>query len=191
MTKKAIFHGECVIRQIDKLPKGLTPVKPENGYVRIAESEVTGNHHQVAVKDKDIEFYEKDGVLYAKINEPTSGNSARTSEQEHYVLALQKINKKIDEYKAWLLPEHQIIKTQIARIKKWNYRKILVYRYLEKWKWAEIVQDFFEFEDDYKEEKDTKYKEKVMYWHRQALAELEKVSSKPYIKQDRQLPLNM
>ena len=37
MTKKALFHGECVIRQIDKLPKGLTPVKPENGYVRIAE----------------------------------------------------------------------------------------------------------------------------------------------------------
>lgn len=130
------------------------------------------------------------GIDYSRIK-VTSGNNARTSEQEHYVLALQKINKKIDEYKAWLLPEHQIIKTQIARIKKWNYRKILVYRYLEKWKWAEIVQDFFEFEDDYKEEKDTKYKEKVMYWHRQALAELEKVSSKPYIKQDRQLPLNM
>lgn len=72
MTKKMLFHGECVARQIDELPKDLKPVKPENGYVRIAESEVTGNHHQVLVKDKDIEFYERDGVLYAKVNEPTT-----------------------------------------------------------------------------------------------------------------------
>lgn len=70
--KKMLFHGECVIRQISKLPKGLKPVEPKNGFVRIAESEVTGNHHQVLVKDKDIEFFERDGVLYAKVNEPTT-----------------------------------------------------------------------------------------------------------------------
>lgn len=69
---KMLFHGECVARQIKKLPENLNLVKPENGYVRIAESEVTGNHHQVLVKDKDIEFYEKDGVLYARVNEPTT-----------------------------------------------------------------------------------------------------------------------
>ena len=61
------------------------------------------------------------GVDYSKIK-VTAGNGQKTSEQEHYVMALQKINKKIDEYRAWLVPEHQIIKTQIARIKKWNYR---------------------------------------------------------------------
>lgn len=73
MTNKMLFHGECVLRQIDKLPEGLKPIEPDkNGYVRIAESEVTGNHHQVLVKNKDIEFYEKDGVLYAKVNEPTT-----------------------------------------------------------------------------------------------------------------------
>lgn len=72
MTNKVLFHGECVIRQIDELPRGLKPVKPANGYVRIAESEVTGNHHQVLVKDKDVEFFERDGVLYAKVNEPTT-----------------------------------------------------------------------------------------------------------------------
>lgn len=72
MTNKVLFHGECVIRQIEKLPEGLKLITPVNGYVRIAESEVTGNHHQVLVKDKNIEFYERDGVLYAKINEPTT-----------------------------------------------------------------------------------------------------------------------
>ncbi len=102
----------------------------------------------------------------------TKGTKNKTSEQETYVIKLEKINRKIDEYKAWLLPEHETIKQEIARIKKWQYRKLLVYRYLEKWKWSEIIQDFFEFEDDFEAEKDFKYKEKIMYWHRRALKEL-------------------
>lgn len=44
----------------------------KEGYIRIAESEVTGNHHRVLVKNKDVEFYEKDEILYAKVNEPTT-----------------------------------------------------------------------------------------------------------------------
>lgn len=128
------------------------------------------------------------GIDYSRIK-VTSGNSARTSEQEHYVLALQKINKKIDEYKAWLLPEHQIIKTQIARIKKWNYRKILVLRYIEKWKWSEIIDEFFGFEDDFEEEKNLRYKDKIFDWNKAALAELEKISAKPYVKASKQLTL--
>ena len=102
----------------------------------------------------------------------TTGGKKNISEEENYVIKLEKINKKIDEYKAWLLPEHNRIKQEIGMIKKWQYRKLLVYRYLEKWKWSEIIQEFFEFEDDFDEEKDFKYKEKMMYWHRQALKEL-------------------
>ena len=102
----------------------------------------------------------------------TEGTKGKTSEQENYVIKLEKINRKIDEYKAFIVPEHETIKREIARIKKWQYRKLLVYRYLEKLKWSEIIQDFFEFEDDYEEEKDFKYREKVMYWHRKALKEL-------------------
>ena len=102
----------------------------------------------------------------------TTGGKKNISEEENYVIKLEKINKKIDEYKAWLLPEHNRIKQEIGMIKKWQYRKLLVYRYLEKWKWSEIIQEFFEFEDDFDEEKDFKYKEKIMYWHRQALKEL-------------------
>lgn len=120
------------------------------------------------------------GVDYSKIK-VTSGNAYNCSEQENYILKLEKINQKLAEYEAWLKPESQIIKTQIARVKKWHYRKILVYRYIEKWKWTEIIQDFFEFEDDFQTEKDAKYREKIMYWNRQALAELEKISKKPYV----------
>lgn len=72
MTKRLIMHGECVISELDNLPTGITPMELNDDYVIIAESEVTGNHHRVTVKDKDIEFFERDGVLYAKVNEPTT-----------------------------------------------------------------------------------------------------------------------
>lgn len=126
------------------------------------------------------------GVDYSKIK-VTSGNGAKISEQEHYVMSLQKINAKLHEYEGWLPFEKEIIKTQIARIKKWHFRKILVLRYIEKWKWSEIIDEFFGFEDDFEEEKNLKYKDKIFDWNKAALAELEKVSAKPYVKIEKQL----
>ena len=128
------------------------------------------------------------GVDYSKIK-VTSGNGAKISEQEHYVMSLQKINSKIADYESWLKPEKEIIKTQIARIKKWHFRKILVLRYIEKWKWSEIIDEFFGFEDDFEDEKNLKYKDKIFDWNRRALAELEKVSAMPYKKATKQLVL--
>lgn len=121
------------------------------------------------------------GIDYSKIK-VTSGNGQKISEEEHYAMKLQKINAKLSDYESWLKPEKEIIKTQIARIKKWNYRKILVLRYIERWKWSEIIDEFFGFEADFEEEKNDKYKDKILYWNRQAVSELEKVSAKPYIK---------
>lgn len=126
------------------------------------------------------------GVDYSKIK-VTSGNGAKVSEQEHYVMSLQKVNAKIADYESWLKPEKEIIKTQIARIKKWHFRKILVLRYIEKWKWSEIIDEFFGFEDDFEDEKNLKYKDKIFDWNRRALAELEKVSAMPYIPSTKQL----
>ena len=128
------------------------------------------------------------GIDYSKIK-VTSGNGSKISEQEHYVMMLQKINKKLADYESWLKPEKEIINIQIARVKKWNYRKILVLRYIEKWKWSEIIDEFFCFEADFEEEKNNKYKDKILYWNRQALSELEKVSTKPYVKASKQLTL--
>jgi len=121
------------------------------------------------------------GVDYSKIK-VTSGNGQKLSEQERFTIALQKINAKMLEYEQWLKPEKQIIITQIARIKRQEYRKILVLRYIEKWKWSEIIQECFWFEADYETEKQSKYKDKVLYWNRQALKELEEISQKPYVK---------
>lgn len=111
----------------------------------------------------------------------SNGDSRRISEEERYVLKLEKINNKIKEYEEWITPEKKIILSQIARVKRWEFRKVLVYRYIEKWKISEIVQDFFEFEDDYETNKD-KYKERVMYWLDRGFQELEQISAKPYIE---------
>ena len=139
------------------------------------------NDYTEIVKELDYLLKEKEkikeriSVLKSpNFEEPkvTTGGKKTVSEEENYVIKLEKINKKIDEYKAWLLPAHNEIKHEIARIKKWEYRRLLVWRYLEKWKWSEIIREFFEFEEDFDEEKDFKYKEKIMYWHRRALKEL-------------------
>lgn len=116
-----------------------------------------------------------------------TGNNHKTSEQEHYAIKLEKINKKIAEYETWIPPEKEIIKNQIARVPKRDYRKLLVLRYIERWKWAEIVQEFFEFESDFEEQKHYRYWDTVMYWNRRALEELEKISSKPYVPIARQM----
>lgn len=149
------------------------------------------------VKEYDYLLHQKNNLIkklglkavdYSKIK-VTSGNGAKISEQEHYVMSLQKINAKIADYESWLKPEKEIIKTQIARIKKWHFRKILVLRYIEKWKWSEIIDEFFGFEDDFEDEKNLKYKDKIFDWNRRALAELEKVSAMPYKKATKQLVL--
>ena len=128
------------------------------------------------------------GVDYSKIK-VTNGDSRHSSEQERYIAKLERINNKIKEYEEWINPEKEIIKNQIARVKRWEFRKVLVYRYIEKWKISEIVQDFFEFEDDYEENKNDKYKERILYWLDRGYQELEEISSKPYIPAPQQLTL--
>lgn len=121
------------------------------------------------------------GIDYSK-QKVTSGNSNRLSEEERFVFALNRINNKLKDYETWLLPEKEKIISQISRIKRQEYRKVLVLRYIEKWKWSEIIQECFWFEVDYEEEKQGKYKDKILYWNRQALKELEETSKKPYIE---------
>ena len=121
------------------------------------------------------------GIDYSKIK-VTTGNGQKLSEQERFTIALQKINAKMLEYEKWLKPEKEVIIHQIARIKQSDYRKILVLRYIEKWKWSEIIQECFWYEADYEEQKQDKYKRKVLYWNTQALKALEEISLKPYVK---------
>lgn len=111
----------------------------------------------------------------------SSGNTHKISEQEYWAISLEKINKKLTEYRNWILPEEEILKTQIGRVSKMHYRQLLILRYIFRFKWSRITREFFSFEADFEEEKNNKYKDKILYWNRQALSELEKVSEKPYV----------
>lgn len=125
-------------------------------------------------------------VDYSKTKVQT-GNGNKTTEQEYYAMKLQSINTKMREYEAWIFSEKEIIKSQIARVQKRDYRKLLILRYIEKWKWAEIIQEFFEFELDFDEQKHYKYKDTVMYWNRRALEEVAKIIAQPYVPIAQQL----
>ena len=65
------LHGEAVLTSIDKLPEGAKK-QPHNGDLIIAASETVGNHHRIYCEEKEASLYEKDGVLYLKVESPVS-----------------------------------------------------------------------------------------------------------------------
>lgn len=68
--KRMYLHGECIIKEIEFLPKNLTK-RNDKDSIMIAESETVGNEHRIKVKD-GIEFYEdENGILYMKNTLPT------------------------------------------------------------------------------------------------------------------------
>jgi len=60
-----VLHGEVSLRKVNSIPKSAKKVTIKGQYHIIAESEVSGNHHVIDIKD-GVEFYEQDGVLYLK-----------------------------------------------------------------------------------------------------------------------------
>lgn len=126
------------------------------------------------------------GIDYSK-TKITHGNGKQTTEPEKFAIDLERINKEIDELKAFTIPEHKILVAQISRLKKHAWRKAITYRYIEGEKISDIVQREFYYEPDFEDEKNGKYKKRVERWLSDAIDELEKVSLKPFIKKERQL----
>lgn len=61
--KNTFAHGECIVSKINTLPKGLKKVSKGKKF-RIAESEVTGNHHFVECDTESTMYVDENGVLY-------------------------------------------------------------------------------------------------------------------------------
>lgn len=116
----------------------------------------------------------------------TNGASSHLSEQERYAMKLEKINGLISECESILFPAKERLKKQISRIKRAEYRKILILRYVERWKWSDIIEECFWYESNF-EKTDPKWKDKIMQQNRAALFQLEKLSDKPYIPTEEQL----
>lgn len=68
--KRLYLHGECFIKEIEKLPENLKKREDEES-IMIAGSETIGNEHRIRVKE-GIEFFEDEtGTLYMRNTAPT------------------------------------------------------------------------------------------------------------------------
>ena len=116
-----------------------------------------------------------------------NGSSKPFSMPEQHAIELEKINNEIKKSRAFLDAEHKELTEQISRLKRWYWRRVIVYKYIEAWKMPEIISYFFSDEEDFEVEKDLKYRKKVERWIDEAIENLEKVSEKPFKHKERQL----
>jgi hypothetical protein len=68
-TLKIGLHGEATLKLVPSLPEGAIK-QPHNGDLIIAPSETVGNHHRIYCEEKEAALYERDGVLYLKVETP-------------------------------------------------------------------------------------------------------------------------
>lgn len=62
-SNEVILHGECMVFR-STIPANAKPKqKSKTGFVIVADSETTGNHH-VVDETVGVDFYEADGKLY-------------------------------------------------------------------------------------------------------------------------------
>lgn len=120
----------------------------------------------------------------------TNGASSHLSEQERFAMKLEKINTTIKECESILFPAKERLKKQISRIKRAEYRKILILRYIERWKWSDIIEECYWYESDF-DKSEQKWKDKIMQQNRAALSQLEKLSDKAYIPTEKQLQIEV
>ena len=117
----------------------------------------------------------------------TNGNSHPFSTPEQNAIELERINNDIKKARAFLDNEHKELIDQISRLKRWYWRRVIVYKYIEGWKMSEIISYFFSDEEDFEVEKESKYRKKIDRWLDEAVENLTKISEKPFIKKERQL----
>ena len=68
---KTLFHGECTINKVKKLPDGLKKAKLFNKEsYKLADSETSGNHHLLEAKEGVELFEDSNGVLWLKNDVP-------------------------------------------------------------------------------------------------------------------------
>lgn len=67
---KVILHGECKIFQ-NSIPADAVKMEVKGDSLRIAESEVTGNHHFI-VNKPGVNFFKSGNTMFMENTEPTN-----------------------------------------------------------------------------------------------------------------------
>lgn len=120
---------------------------------------------------------------------------------EIYTLMLEEYKKQIKYYKYGcfktesgdtygLVEENKIISRQLARIDSEKYRTVLIKRYIDGFMFKNIAYYLFYGQPDFKTNFE-KYLNTVKEWDRAGLAQLEKISQKPYVPTSEPIQLIM
>lgn len=110
-----------------------------------------------------------------------NGDAKPHSPQENYLQTIESKSSKLKAVKTRIDAEKILIQQQINRLKKPEYRDILIERYILLKDWKHISFEYFGNEKDYWTYRDSKYHFTVMTWHKRAVKELEAISLKPFI----------
>lgn len=95
--------------------------------------------------------------------------SASDIDSTKHQKALLRAIKEYQRLRPQILTTQDIIRKQIAKIKKPRYRSVLTMRYVYHYKWGKIKEILFSDAEDFEYLKDEKYKDKTFFWHRSAL----------------------
>lgn len=115
--------------------------------------------------------------------------SASDIDSAKHQKALSRAIKEYQRLRPQILTTQDIIRKQIAKIKKPQYRSLLTMRYVYHYKWIKIIEIFFSDAEDFEYLKDEKYKDKTFFWHRSALECLKRTNEeeKTAVKKLRQI----
>lgn len=136
------------------------------------------------------------GVSYDGIK-VMSGNGRKLSEQERFVIALERIDNEINRQRTKLEYEKSVIEAQLLRLPKPIHRKIIALKYIEKWKIWEIIEDLYIGDprwnpdmdlEEFKKSSEYEYFRNQFYHEEKvAIKNLEKITGKPFVENQNQL----
>lgn len=128
------------------------------------------------------------GVNYSTTK--VMSGTKKSSEEERYVLLLERVNTEIKQIREQIEPEHQIIIEQIRRLKTSRSRTIITLRYIEGRSTQDLVEYFFADDilfnpnnniDDFKKTTDYEnFRRTYQRWQQDAVEELERISGVPF-----------
>jgi hypothetical protein len=101
ISQVLLQQGDVLLFSEEKLPAGLKPVQPKNGFLIVAEGEATGHHHSFTL-DQEVDLLtDEKGTLWCVVK----GEEAVLTHQEHKPVTLKKgvhrigIVREVDPFK--------------------------------------------------------------------------------------------
>lgn len=131
----------------------------------------------VRLKDwRNILFDEYFSLIERQKNIQAKIKSSNPDEQKHYLEKLDKTNKLIESYQAWISKEKDFIQSQFNKLKP-HYCEIMTDYYINGSQWSAILLKNFGSKGDYTERYET-YRRQLMGWRKFALKQLLKLDPK-------------